>query len=179
MGSDAEIVFTPSESGYYLLACIGKEGSQTFGVGSFKLTVTEVSSDNPFGGDRDNLMNVEAEGDLVKPVSLREDYESKTLVEGEIDPEKKDFKIVDGDTFKNFKGQLQQHGDIDYVQIELDIEKWYSFEIGGSMEGDVPDPRIDLLTKNMTWAVNGSEDGGTGLNGVVKYKPSEAGYLLS
>ncbi len=64
MGSDAEIVFTPSESGYYLLACIGKEGSQTFGVGSFKLTATEVSSDNPFGGDRDNLMNVEAEGDL-------------------------------------------------------------------------------------------------------------------
>ena len=107
MGSDAEIVFTPSESGYYLLACIGKEGSQSFGVGSFKLTATELSNDNPFGGDRDNLMNVEAEGDLVKPVSLREDHESKALAEGDIDPDTKDFKIVDGDSFKNFKGQLQ------------------------------------------------------------------------
>ncbi len=175
MGSDAEIVFTPSESGYYLLACIGKEGSQSFGVGSFKLTATELSNDNPFGGDRDNLMNVEAEGDLVKPVSLREDHESKALAEGDIDPDTKDFKIVDGDSFKNFKGQLQQHGDIDYVQIELDIEKWYSFEVGG----DLADPRIELRDKNLDWVVNGSGDGGKGLNGGVKYKPSETGvYYL-
>ena len=179
MGADAEIVYTPSETGYYLLSCIGKEASQTFGVGSFKLTVTEVSDYKPFGRDRDNLINVEAEGDLVKPVSMREDHESKLLAEGEVDPETKDFKIVDGNTFKNFTGQLQQHGDIDYIQIELDIEKWYSFEVGGGMEGDVPDPRIELLTKNMTWAVNGSGDGGTGLNGIVKYKPSESGiYYL-
>ncbi|MDA7509905.1 C2 family cysteine protease [bacterium] len=110
---------------------------------------------------------------------MREDHESKALAEGDIDPDTKDFKIVDGDSFKNFKGQLQQHGDIDYVQIELDIEKWYSFEVGGSMEGDVTDPRIELLTKNMASAVNGSGDGGTGLNGIVKYKPSEAGiYYL-
>ena len=47
-------------------------------------------------------------------------------------------------------------GDVDYVKINLDIERWYSFEVGGEMI----DPNIELVTDSNDWASGGEEDGG-------------------
>ncbi|OUU68270.1 MAG: hypothetical protein CBC27_11925, partial [Opitutia bacterium TMED67] len=171
MGDDAEIFITPATSGYYLLECIGDAGGTDFGVGTFKIIAEKVAADS-FGGDVNALFDVESSGDLVKPVSLRDGWEDQTVAAGEVDAESVDFAIVANTSIKSFKGELDEDGDEDWIKVNLDIGKWYQFEVGGS----VPDPRIKLFKD---WDRSGDDDGGQGLNGVVRFKPSEAGvYYL-
>ncbi len=174
MADDSEILITPTVSGYYVLGCIGDAGGNDFGVGTFEIIAKQVAADT-FGGDRSSFVDVESGGELVKPVSHRSNWEDQTVAAGQVDAETVDEEIVTNAGFKNFKGQLNHDGDEDYIKINLDIEKWYSFEVGG----DVHDPKIELISSTGGWVTGGSEDGGSGLNGVVKYKPSAAGvYYL-
>ncbi|MAS75193.1 MAG: hypothetical protein CMO57_02195, partial [Verrucomicrobiales bacterium] len=171
MGDDAEIFITPATSGYYLLECIGDAGGTDFGIGTFKIIAEKVAADT-FGGDVNDLFDVESSGDLVKPVSLRDGWEDQTVAAGEVDAESVDFEIVSDSEIKSFKGKLDDDGDEDWIKVNLDIDKWYQFEVGGS----VPDPRIKLFKD---YDRSGDDDGGQGLNGLVKFKPSQAGvYYL-
>ena len=159
MGKDAEIIITPKSTGYYLLRCFGGGQSGNFDIGDLDLIVAKVAPDN-FGGDRSLLVDVEVNGDLVKPVSIREEWENKTIADGEVDGSIPDALAVN----TSFKGNLT-NGDVDYVKVNLEIEKWYTFEVGG----DLSDPKIDLVNAAGEWVVNGTEDGGVGLNGKVGY----------
>ena len=102
--------------------------------------------------------------------------ENDDIKDSEVDGSTPDHEIIsDTYKFKNFTGKLDFDGDVDYVKINLDIERWYSFEVGGEMI----DPNIELVTDSNDWASGGEEDGGKGLNGIVKFKPSQAGtYYL-
>ena len=175
MGDDAQLFMKPKTTGYYVLGCIGDDGGNDFGVGTFELIAEKAVSDT-FGGDRNLLVDVEASGDLVKPVSQRQEWEDKTINSGQVDAETADFNIITASELKPFKGKLDFNGDVDYVKINLEIEKWYSFEVGG----DVYDPKVEILSSTMGWVSNGKEDGGTGLNGTASFKPTVAGvYYLA
>ena len=174
MGDDAELFITPVTSGYYLLGCLGDAGGNDFGVGTFEIIAEKVAADT-FGEDANALFDVESAGDLVRPVSLRKEWEDKTLATGEVDAETVDYDIITNGGVKNFKGKLDKDGDEDWVKINLDIEKWYTFEVGGS----VPDPKIDLVNGSGDWVTNGSLDGGQGLNGTAGFNPTTPGvYYL-
>ena len=159
MGKDAEIIITAKTTGYYLLRCFGGGQSGNYDIGDLDLIVTKIAADD-FGGDRSLLPDVEANGDLVKPVSLRKVWENQTIADGEVDGSIPDALAVN----TSFKGNLT-NGDVDYVKVNLEIEKWYTFEVGG----DLSDPKIDLVNAAGEWVVNGTEDGGLGLNGKVGY----------
>ena len=132
-----------------MLRCFGGGNSGNYDIGDLDLIVTKLAADD-FGGDRSLLPDVEANGDLVKPVSWREVWENQTIADGEVDGSIPD--ALAGNT--SFKGNLE-NGDVDYVKVNLEIEKWYTFEVGG----DLSDPKIELV----------NEDGGVGLNGKVVY----------
>ncbi|MDG1363973.1 MAG: VCBS domain-containing protein, partial [Akkermansiaceae bacterium] len=165
MGKDAEIIITAKTSGYYLLRCFGGGQSGNYDIGDLDLIVTKLAADD-FGGDRSLLPDVEANGDLVKPVSWREVWENQTIADGEVDGSIPDALAVN----TSFKGNLT-NGDVDYVKVNLEIEKWYTFEVGG----DLSDPKIELVNAAGEWVVNGDEDGGVGLNGKVGYALSPGG----
>ena len=175
MGDDAELFITPKSTGYYLLGCMGKNAGRGYGAdflyGTFNIIAKEVAADT-FTTDAGALLDIEASGDLVKPASWGND----DIKDSEVDGSTPDHEIIsDTYQFKNFTGKLDFDGDVDYVKINLDIERWYSFEVGGEMI----DPNIELVTDSNDWASGGEEDGGKGLNGIVKFKPSQAGtYYL-
>ena len=165
MGKDAEIIITAKTTGYYLLRCFGAGHSGNFDVGDLDLIVKKVAADD-FGGDRSLLLDVESNGDLVQPVSIRDEWEDKTVAAGQVDGSAP--AALDVNT--HFKGTLT-NGDVDYVKVNLAIERWYTFEVGG----DLSDPKIDLVNADGDWVVNGSEDGGVGLNGKVGFALSPGG----
>ncbi|MDB4470128.1 DUF5011 domain-containing protein [Akkermansiaceae bacterium] len=165
MGKDAEIIITAKTTGYYLLRCFGGGNSGNYDIGDLDLIVTKVAADD-FGGDRSLLPDVEANGDLVKPVSWREVWENQTIADGQVDGSIPAALAVN----TSFKGNLA-NGDVDYVKVNLEIEKWYTFEVGG----DLSDPKIDLVNADGGWVANGSEDGGVGLNGKVGFALSPGG----
>ena len=141
MGDDAELYISPTSTGYYLLGCMSKRGYGTnFQTGTFDIIAEEVPADT-FTADAGTLIDIEQSGDLVKPVSWREAWEDATLKDGEIDPSSEDKGIITGndlDKFNNFKGKLDFDGDEDYIKVNFDIERWYSFEVGS----DTFDPKI-------------------------------------
>jgi uncharacterized repeat protein (TIGR02543 family) len=159
MGEDAEIIITVKTTGYYLLRCFGGGNSGNYDIGDLDLIVTKVAADD-FGGDRSLLPDVETDGDLVKPVSIREAWENQSIADGEVDGSIPAALAVN----TSFKGNLT-NGDVDYVKVNLEIEKWYTFEVGG----DLSDPKIELVNAAGGWVSNGDEDGGLGLNGKVGY----------
>jgi VCBS repeat-containing protein len=165
MGKDAEIIITAKTTGYYLLRCFGGGNSGNYDIGDLDLIVTKVAADD-FGGDRSLLPDVEANGDLVKPVSIREAWDDQTIDDGQVDGSIPDALAVN----TSFKGNLT-NGDVDYVKVNLEIEKWYTFEVGG----DLSDPKIELVNAAGGWVANGDEDGGVGLNGKVGYALSPGG----
>ena len=165
MGKDAEIIITAKTTGYYLLRCFGGGNSGNFDVGDLDLIVKKIAADD-FGGDRSLLLDVESSGDLVRPVSIRDEWEDKTVAAAQIDGSVP--AALDVNT--HFKGTLT-NGDVDYVKVNLEIERWYTFEIGG----DLSDSKIDLVNADGDWVVNGSEDGGVGLNGKVGFSLSPGG----
>ena len=127
MGKDAEIIITAKTTGYYLLRCFGGGSSGNFDVGDLDLKVKKVAVDD-FGGNRSLLLDVESGGDLVEPVSIRDEGEDKTIAAGEVDGSVP--PALDVNT--HFKGTLT-NGDVDYVKVNLEIKKWYSFEVGGDL----------------------------------------------
>ena len=95
----------------------------TFLYGTFNIIAKEVAADT-FTTDAGALLDIEASGDLVKPASWGND----DIKDSGVDGSTPDHEIIsDTYKFKNFTGKLDFDGDVDYVKINLDIERWYSF----------------------------------------------------
>ena len=172
MGDDAEIFFTPKTTGYYLLDFFGRgtgtDHNLDFLFGTFNIIAEQVPADT-FITDAGPLIDVEPNGDTVKPQSSGGDAPT----EDQVDASTVDYGIIDENySFKNFTGKLDFDGDVDYIKVYLNVERWYEFEVGG----EFPDTQIGLQKDGQDWAIGEENDNGNGLNGKLKYKPSEAGY---
>ena len=172
MGDDAEIFFTPKTTGYYLLDFFGRGTGTAYNLdflfGTFDIIAEQVPADT-FITDAGTVIDVEPNGDTVKPQSSGGDAPT----EGQVDASTVDYGIIDENyKFKNFTGKLDFDGDVDYIKVYLNVERWYEFEVGG----EFPDTQIGLQKDGQNWAMGDENDNGKGLNGTIKYKPSEAGY---
>ena len=139
-----------------------------FLFGTFDIIAEQVPADT-FITDAGTVIDVEPNGDTVKPQSSGGDAPT----EGQVDASTVDYGIIDENyKFKNFTGKLDFDGDVDYIKVYLNVERWYEFEVGG----EFPDTQIGLQKDGQNWAMGDENDNGKGLNGTIKYKPSEAGY---
>lgn len=162
-GTDAQIVFTPSESGTFYISARTFSGEG----GDYLLTTSPNERTEPGSNPDPDPDPTPTPGQTVQ--------EGTTDAPGDISSE---VAISVGDTFQ---GELDAGTDRDFVGIQLSAGTSYTFDIKGadSGAGTLSDPFLVLRDADGNF-VDQDDDGGVGLDSQLVFTPSMTGtYFLS